>query len=242
MFDYNLALLTGVDIPFPEFELILHQPTIREISMIGETVFFTGLQLLCIDAKMYIENEALLAQTSNFSLFVTMMNEKQLIEKKDCVIQVLTLLIPQAKVIFTPGSMLINFSEKNIIIDEGNFAILQQFIKKMFCLDKAGMESYNPQGNKAKAIAQKLLKARQKVASLKENNGDSILGRYLSVVTIGVGSMSLQDCCNLTLYQLYDLIERYTLYINWDIDIRSRMAGAKGDKPVEDWMKNIHEN
>jgi hypothetical protein len=52
--------------------------------------------------------------------------------------------------------------------------------------------------------------------------------------------MSLNDAINLTLYQFYDLIERYSLYINWDIDIRSRMAGAKGDKPIENWMKNIH--
>jgi hypothetical protein len=39
--------------------------------------------------------------------------------------------------------------------------------------------------------------------------------------------MSLDDCLNLTMYQLYDLVERYSLYINWDIDIRSRLAGGK---------------
>jgi hypothetical protein len=42
------------------------------------------------------------------------------------------------------------------------------------------------------------------------------------------------------MYQLYDLIERYGLYINWDLDIKSRLAGASGDKPVENWMKPIH--
>ena len=67
-----------------------------------------------------------------------------------------------------------------------------------------------------------------------------MFGQYLSILTIGIGSMTLQDCVNLTVYQLYDLIERYTLYMNWDLDIRSRLAGAKGDKPVENWMKPIH--
>jgi hypothetical protein len=38
--------------------------------------------------------------------------------------------------------------------------------------------------------------------------------------------MSLNDMMNLTVYQLYDLIERYSLYTHWDIDIRSRLAGA----------------
>ena len=52
--------------------------------------------------------------------------------------------------------------------------------------------------------------------------------------------MALEDCMNLTLYQLYDLIERFSLYTNWDIDIRSRLAGGKSDKKPDNWMKNIH--
>jgi hypothetical protein len=42
------------------------------------------------------------------------------------------------------------------------------------------------------------------------------------------------------MYQLFDLIERYMLYIDWDIDIRSRLAGAQVNKPIENWMKDIH--
>ena len=52
--------------------------------------------------------------------------------------------------------------------------------------------------------------------------------------------MSLHDLTNCTMYQLYDLIERYILYINWDINIRTRLAGGKPDTQPEDWMKNIH--
>jgi hypothetical protein len=67
-----------------------------------------------------------------------------------------------------------------------------------------------------------------------------VFSQYLSALTIGISSMSLSDAMNLTIYQLYDLLERYSLYINWDLDIRSRLAGAKVDKPVENWMKSIH--
>ena len=52
--------------------------------------------------------------------------------------------------------------------------------------------------------------------------------------------MSLLDVIQLTMYQMYDLVERFTLYMNWDLDVRSRLAGAKGDKPLDDWMKQIH--
>ena len=54
MFDYRLALMTGVDIPIPELQVTIHQPTIKEISMIGEQDFFIGIQMLCIDRQYCI--------------------------------------------------------------------------------------------------------------------------------------------------------------------------------------------
>ena len=239
MFDYKLALMTGVDIPIPELQITLHQPTIREISMIGETDFFIGIQLLCINKSLYIQDEQMLAQTTNFDIFITLMNEKQMIDKKESVLQVLKLLVPGAKVLLTPRSMLFNFGDVNVIIDEQNFESLQNILKEQFCISGSGQESFNPQGQKAKEIAQKLMKARQRVAAQKEHSGSQFT-QYLSVITTGFHSMSLNDSLNLTMYQLYDLMERYSLYLNWDLDIRSRLAGAKGDKPVENWMKSIH--
>lgn len=240
MFDYRLALMTGVDIPIPELQVTVHQPTIKEISMIGEQDFFIGIQMLCIDKKMYIEDENLLANTTNFQIFTAMLNEQQMADKKQAVQQVLTLLFPQTKIIFTPRSILLNINQENIIIDEGNFEQLQDVLIQQFCLQGSGQEQYNPKDKKAREIAQKLMKARQKVAKLKatENSG-SMFTQYLSVLTIGT-SLTLKDAMELTMYQLYDLIERYSMYLNWDIDIRSRMAGAKVDKPVENWMKQIH--
>lgn len=240
MFDHRLALMTGVDIPIPELQITVHQPTIKEISMIGEQDFFIGIQMLCVDKKVYVEDEGLLANTTNFQIFMTMLNQQQMTDKKQAVQQVLTLLFPQAKIIFTPRSILLNISQENIIIDEGNFEQLQDVLIQQFCLQGSGQEQYNPTDKKAREIAQKLMKARQKVAKLKatENSG-SMFTQYLSVLTVGT-SLTLKDAMELTMYQLYDLIERYSMYLNWDIDIRSRMAGAKGDKPVENWMKQIH--
>ena len=84
------------------------------------------------------------------------------------------------------------------------------------------------------------MRGRQRVAAQKGDVNVSIFSQYLSILTVGLHSMSLKDAMDLTIFQLYDLIERYTLYMNWDIDIRSRMAGGKPDHEPEDWMKNIH--
>lgn len=241
MFDYRLALATGVDIPIGDLQIVIHQPSITEISMIGETDFFIGIQLLCINKSMYIEDEALLAQTSNFEIFMTMINEKQLADKKVSVLQVLTLLFPTAKVIFTPRSMLLNFDSGNVTIDEGNFEILQKVLQDMFCLSKTDQGTFNPANKKAREIANKIMKSRQKIAAMKaQENSGSMFGQYLSILVIGTGTMNLAECAKLTMYQLYDLVERYTLYVNWDLDVRSRLAGGKPDSPAENWMKNIH--
>ena len=171
MFDYRLALMTGVDIPVPELQLVLHQPTIKEISMVGEQDFFIGIQLLCVKKELYIQDESLLANTTNFQIFMTMINEKQMADKKACVLQVFTLLLPQHQVIFTPRSIILKNGEINITIDEGNFETLQEVLTEQFCLKGSGQEQFNPQSKKAKEIAQKLMKARQKVAAIKAKEG-----------------------------------------------------------------------
>ena len=38
----DLTLLSGIDIPFEEAHLIIHQPTLKEISIIRENNFFIG--------------------------------------------------------------------------------------------------------------------------------------------------------------------------------------------------------
>lgn len=241
MFDIRLALMTGVDIPIPECQLTLHQPSIKEISMIGEKEFFIGAQVLCVEKDMYIEDEKVLDKINNFQIFMTIMSDEETKEKRKEVIQLLSLLFPQYKVVLTPRSLLFNSSDENIIIDENNFESLQQVFKQVFCLSSSQQDTFNPGNDMAKKIADKLMRARQRVAAQKGTDSEgSMFAQYLSTLTIGLGSMSLYDLSQLTIYQLYDLIERYTLYINWDIDIRSRLAGGKPDSTPDNWMKNIH--
>lgn len=240
--DIRLALMTGVDIPIPEIQATLHQPTIKEISYIGEKDFLVGIQCLSIQKSMVIQDENLLSTTSNFQIFMTVMNDKMTADKKQSVLTVLNILFPGYKIFFTPRAISMNCDKGNVIIDEGNFESFQYIISQIFCLHKSDAGSFNPKNKRAQEIANKLMKARQRVAAQKtaEQGEGSVFAQYVSTLTVGLGSMSLQDCIDLTMYQMYDLVERYSLYINWDIDLKSRLAGAKPDKPVDNWMKQIH--
>lgn len=240
--DLRLALMAGVDIPIPECQLVLHQPTIKEIAYIGEKNFFVGVQCLNIRKSMISQGESLLADTNNFQIFMTVMAEPSEVEKKEAVKQVLQLLFPSYKVSFTPRSLLFVGTELTATVDEMNFEALQQVVRQALCVNSGPMDqqTFNPANEKAREIAEKLMRGRQRVAALKGEDNASIFAQYLSILTVGLESMSLHDCLNLTMYQLFDLMERYSLYVNWDIDIRSRLAGGKPDSKPDNWMKNIH--
>ena len=223
--------MSGVDIPIPECQLTLHQPTIKEISMIGEKEFFIGVQVLCIDKLMYAQGDATLNDTSNFQIFISIISDKSQVDKKQAVVNLLGILCPGYKVTVTPRALLLNKNEENIIIDENNFQSIQAILGKIFCLSASGQDSFNPGNDAAKKIAEKLMRGRQRVAAQKraaEGDG-STLAQYVSILTVGLESMSLEDLLNLTMYQLYDLMERYSLYVSWDLDVRQRLAGGKPD-------------
>ena len=52
----DLLLLSGNDIPFPEAQLVIHNPSIKEIGLIGEEAFFNGCAVLNF-SKENLSNE-----------------------------------------------------------------------------------------------------------------------------------------------------------------------------------------
>ena len=240
-FDLRMALMCGTDIPIQECQLVIHQPKMKEIALIGDEDFFTAIQTLSINKTMLLQGETLLEDINNFQIFMTVMQEKQTKDKKDAVKQLFPLILPNFNVMFTPRSIALTQGDINITIDQNNFDPFQKVVKQIFCIDSNSTDTrtFNPANAKAREIAEKLMKARQRVAAQKGEQG-SIFTQYISVLTIGIPSMSLEDCLNLTMFQLFDLVERYMLYVNWDMDVKSRLAGGKPEGKPDNWMKSIH--
>ena len=241
--DYRLAMMCGTDIPVPECQITVHQPKIKEIALIGEQNFFMGAQTLTLNKTMFVEDKEGLANINNFQIFMMIMSEKEAKDKKLAVQQVFTLIFPDNKVLITPKSLIFSQqNNENIIVDENNFDYLQDILRMVFCSKNGPMDqqAFNPANDRAKEIAQKLMRGRERIAAERGDTNSSVFSQYLSILTVGLQSMSIQDLMDLTMFQLYDLIERYSLYINWDIDIRSRLAGGKPDKSPDNWMKNLH--
>ena len=83
------------------------------------------------------------------------------------------------------------------------------------------------------------MRARARVAAQKSEGEKSVLSNYMSVLSVGL-NISLNEVANMTMYQMFDLMERFGLYTSWDLDIRSRLAGGKPDSQPDNWMKSIH--
>lgn len=247
-FDYRLALMTGVDIPIPECQLSIKQPTCLEISKIGENAFNLGVQLLCIDKTQYMEDEQTkkeLEEINNFQLLMMLLDEDK--SKKEDIKTILLLILPSYQIILTPRSILCKKGEENLIIDEGNFESFQKILKKVFCQNKKkddedGVpEKYNPADERARKIAEKLYKGRKKLAELKaqQNPDDSMLSRQISILAIGLG-YTIEQLNSLTLFQITDLFERQTMKMRQDVDMSVRLAGGTPDEQPKHWTSPIH--
>lgn len=239
--DTRLALMTGVDIPIEACKLVIHQPTLKEISYIGEADFFTATQCLMVNKSMVSQDESVLNTLSNFQVFMTIMNEKDTVDKKKSVLKIFSLLFPQYKVTFTPQTIIFVKDGQNLMVDNNNFDAMQDILKKIFCAKNGPMDqqAFNPGNEKAREIAEKLMRGRQRVAAQKGASNTSVFGMYISILSVGL-HLPIDHLINLTMFQLYDLVERYSLYMNWDLDIRVRMAGGTPDSTPESWMKDLH--
>lgn len=241
----TLALMAGIDIPIPELALTIHPPRIKEIAFMGEDEFFQGMQLFLVKKENVVQDEAVLQTISNFEVLMKIIQQP---EKKEILSMFLLLLFPEYEATILPGRsiFLSREAEQSIVIDEAHFPLVQLVTSRILCASSIFQESnivYNAQSKRAKEIEAKLMKGRKKVAEIKskENqNGGSVLARYISILTLGVPSMSVDDCVNLTLFQMFDLMERLTSKLDWDTDLRLRLAGGKPEREVESWMKDLH--
>lgn len=234
--------MCGTDIPIEECQLILHQPTMEEISFIGTPNLWTGVQTILVSKNMLSLGETDLADITNFQIFMAIMTEKETADKKAAVLEVLNLLFPKEKIMITPRALVFNSEGNTIMVDGDTFDFLADIVREVFCINSGPMEqqTFNPANAQAKAIADKIMQGRAKVAA--EKGGESsanIFLQYMSTLSIGTG-IDLNKLKKYTVFQLYDSMERLSLNINWDIDIRSRLMGGSPDEPADNWMKDIH--
>lgn len=242
----ELLLLSGNEIPIEEIQIILHQPSVKEIGYLGEDTFFTGCEFLRFTKdRLSEEDRSRLENMSNFEVIMSIMKEKNPVVQKNkvCATMVLSLLFPTYEIQFDFNEMKIILTEhetqQQCFINKDNYDTFKNILDQVLCLG-GGESDYNPSGEMARKIADKLRNRRNQLADQdKGSQKVAILSRYVSILAVGENK-DMNSLLNYTIYQLFDEFKRFQLKMSWDIHLKAQMAGAKDLKEVDDWMKDIH--
>ena len=245
MFD-ELLLLSGNDLPFPEARLTIHQPRLKEIAYITEQRFWPGCQLLKFNKDILPDEDKIdLLNMSNFNIIMMMIQERNFESQQARlnVLSILALLFPTNEILLGEQTIQLRNHQTNDVseINNGNFDAFKQILINMFCLTNKENKQYNPSGELAQKIANKIRKGREQKAKLAPETKNSILSRYVSILAVGQHK-NINDLMNYTIYQLMDEFNRYKLKLHYDTWEKYIIAGATGMEDPEDWLKDIHEN
>ena len=240
----NLLLQSDNDIPFEEALTVIHNPSLKEISMYGEEVFHIGLRFLLFSKNsLDDEDKSRLEGQSDFSIFMTVMNNRNIhADHKTNARKVLDLLFPGVQITFKKDQILLQKEKENIVasINSQNFMRFKEILDQMFCLGTIAKDQYNPKGALAKKIAEKLAKAHEKIDKMKNKKEGriGIFDQYVSILSVGLGK-DKNELMNYTVYQIRDEFKRYVLKMNSDIYLKTKLAGAQGLDEVENWMEEL---
>ena len=168
----ELLLITGNDILFSQANIVIHQPHLKEIGILGELNFLTGVQFLLFDKnKLLAKDKNGLEAQSNFDIFMSVMNSRDKAKHKTDALMVLALLFPEAKLKIEADKILLQLENFSSSINETNFNEFQNIVTQMFCLgESAGDGEFNPADDLARKIAEKIKKAKQAKAKKKGEN------------------------------------------------------------------------
>lgn len=239
----DLMLFTGVDIPFPGAQISIHQPSIKEIGLVGEESFYSGCGVLNFSKNsLSSEDRIALKDYTDFEILMSMVNSRDFNTQQSRIdmLMILTLLFPDYQIKLSQNEIVLLKEDESHLINSENFEEFKKILIAMFCLKGKGNETeYNPSGDKAREIIEKLNKRKQKLA---EQNGDqkvSVLNRFASILAIGQ-KQDLNEILDYTVYQLFDQFDRFALKEQFDIHLKAQLAGARDLGEIEDWKKDLH--
>lgn len=251
----KIALLSKRDIPYEAAQLIIHQPTIKQISYIGENNFFKGCQYLNFSKNsLQIKDKINLEKVSDFEILMMILRNNDLStqEIKLCLQEIFLLILPEYKTVFLPTSILFSRKTQNGFqehsLTKENFEGFKNIVSEMFCLKyihgESGEGSYNPGGPQARALVKKFQERQVKLAKLKgkidKDSNIEILYNYISILTTGQ-QKDINQLMNYSLYQLVDQFRRFKMREDYEMVVRLRLAGAKDVESVPHWMGDLDE-
>lgn len=240
----KLLLQLGSDIPFVEAQIDIHQPKMNEVALIGENTVYNACFFIDFQKDLLSEEDRSdLDNKTNFEIFMSIMCTKNDRKLRNQVLMLLALLFPEYEIEIDTSKLILKHHQKDLIscIDNTNYDIFRDIIKKMFCLEElkaSSTTSYNPADERARKIAEKLSKRKNKdKEDNKESKMDSLFDKYISILSVGL-QKDKNSFSSYTIYQLLDEYNRFQAKVSYEAYVQAKIAGAENLDEVDHWMNN----
>ena len=240
----NLMLLHGKPILIPETPISVFPIKLKEISAIGTYVFFDYLSFATIDIGNlpidFLKEENSFTDIERTLLYLIMVSKNDIkFKRKFC----------DSVAFFTKEKFLYNtdesyfyflIEEKEIIMNIHVLEAFQYIVKRQNFLIHPERE-FKPANKKAAEIIEKRLKGRKKVEDIKNRDGDTpAFDDLVASVAAKGNSLKLFNIWNLNYYAFNDQLQRLRMIEDYDIGIKSLMAGADSKKvKLKYWIRSI---
>lgn len=260
----KLKRIAGVDVPIPELQIALHQPTLKEIALVGEENFFRVIQLFnSCDPERFkeimtdgLEGQELAMQkhkirteySNEWQIFCFQVSQSQLLEVS--LKMFLMLLLPDIKnITFLQNPLIIqltfNGEKQAVLLNERNFGIFKDTITFLFDTSSEDdkKEELNPIGEQAERIAAKMREAAEKRRKMndtgnEEKEDSSALGTMASILATSDG-LSINEVLELTFPQLIIQMNRTTLLKSYQTQITMGAFGGLKSEDIVQWQKTL---
>lgn len=243
-------ILSGIPVKVQECNIVITQPSIKEICAFGEDNFFMAIQLFTKIENIVAntkEGNSRLAMLSDFQLLLIILDEDK--NAKEALSNFFDLIFPDYRIRFDPGSICFLQGESERIlgqINPMNFEFFQSMLKTLFIpYGSETEEEYNPANSKAAAIAEKLKRGnqiRQQMKQEEAKSSRSIFASYASILSIGL-HIDINVIFQYTPFQLYDSFIRYQTKMAYDfyqkVATTPLMDVSKMKEP-DYWMDDIY--
>ena len=120
----DLMLFTGVDIPFPGAQVSIHQPSIKEIGLIGEESFYSGCGVLNFSKNsLSSEDRIALKDYTDFEILMSMINNKSFNTQQNRIdmMMILTLIFPEYQIHLKQNEIDLIKEGESHLINSGTF-------------------------------------------------------------------------------------------------------------------------
>lgn len=229
----ELSLLKGKPLQLGSFNI--YSPTLEEIEEITEDMYYKYVLAISI-GKENLSNVDDMGKLEDYDLLVYYFQENGNTYCSKCdsrknIFNGLYLFTRQSFYFAEIDGELtfISMDNPSFVINRGNYGEFRNIIKTLACIPTKQEQKYASE--KAKEIADKIRKSKQIVNKSKGNTEDLLeLSDLISVFVANNGNYNLLNVWTLTFWQFQNQFKRMQMLEEYDINIRSLLAGADQKK------------